>query len=77
MRPRLLLAVLGLGVLAGGSSSATAALASDPAAPAVPEVYEARAVAGGVHDSISVPAYFETFSPYSLSEASNGAVETS
>jgi hypothetical protein len=26
---------------------------------------------GGIHDSVSVPAYFETFTPYSLSEADN------
>jgi hypothetical protein len=40
---------------------------------AVPEVFEARAEAGGEHDSVAVPAYFETFFPYSLSEASNGS----
>jgi len=40
---------------------------------AVPDVFEARAEAGGEHDSIAVPAYFETFFPYSLSEASNGS----
>ena len=39
----------------------------------VPDVFEARAEAGGEHDSIAVPAYFETFFPYSLSEASNGS----
>ena len=38
-----------------------------------PEIYEARAEVGGVADSLSVPAQFETFTPYSLSEASNGA----
>jgi hypothetical protein len=30
-------------------------------------------VAGGVHDSLAVPAYFETFAPFSLSEATNGS----
>ena len=38
-----------------------------------PDIYQARAEAGGEHDSIAVPAYFETFFPYSLSEASNGS----
>lgn len=37
------------------------------------DVFEARAEAGGIHDSIAVPAYFETFLPYSLDEASNGS----
>ena len=42
------------------------------AAPAgLPDIFEARAEVGGLHDSISVPAYFETFAPYSLSEADN------
>jgi len=27
---------------------------------------------GGIHASIAVPAYFEAFTPYSMSEASNG-----
>ena len=35
------------------------------------DVFEARAEAGGIHDSIAVPAYFETFLPYSLDEATN------
>jgi hypothetical protein len=42
------------------------------AAPGI-DVFEARAEAGGIHDSIAVPAYFETFLPYSLDEASNGS----
>jgi hypothetical protein len=39
----------------------------------LPAVFEARAEAGAIHDSVAVPAYFETFFPYSLSEASNGS----
>jgi hypothetical protein len=37
------------------------------------DVFEARAEAGGIHDSIAVPAYFESFLPYSVDEASNGS----
>src|SRR6266540_3022656 len=42
-------------------------------ATALPDVFEAHAEAGAIHDSVAVPAYFETFFPYSLSEASNGS----
>jgi hypothetical protein len=44
-----------------------------PARAAAFDVFEARAEAGGIHDSVAVPAYFETFLPYSLDEASNGS----
>lgn len=37
----------------------------------LPDVYQVRAEVGGMHDSIAVPAYFEMFFPYSMSEASN------
>jgi hypothetical protein len=36
-----------------------------------PPIYEARAEAGAVTDSLSVPAQIETSTPYSLSEANN------
>jgi hypothetical protein len=36
-----------------------------------PAIYEARAEAGAVTDSLSVPAQIETSTPYSLSEADN------
>jgi hypothetical protein len=40
---------------------------------APPEIYEARAEAGAVTDSVSVPAQFEMFTPYSSSEAQNNS----
>lgn len=42
----------------------------------LPDIYEVRAEAGGMHDSVAVPAYFEMFFPYSMSEASNGQTHT-
>lgn len=50
--------------------SAAAGAASGPDAP--PAIYEARAEAGGFTDSLSVPALFETFTPYSRSEIGAG-----
>jgi hypothetical protein len=50
-----------------GAGAATAGL---------PDIFEARAEVGGVHDSISVPAYFETFAPYSLSEVDNDSTHS-
>jgi hypothetical protein len=40
---------------------------------AVPDVYESSAISGGLHASVSVPAFFEVFGPYAFTEASNGA----
>lgn len=60
-----------LGVPATAGPAPAAERAGD--APAPPEIYEARAEAGGVTDSLSVPALFETFTPYSLSEADNSS----
>ena len=67
-------------VVVGACAGALAALAVVAGAwPAgaqgesLPAVFEARAEAGAIHDSVAVPAYFETFFPYSLSEASNGS----
>jgi hypothetical protein len=59
-----------------GTAVALALVAfASPRAGAAPgiDVFEARAEAGGIHDSVAVPAYFETFLPYSLDEASNGS----
>jgi hypothetical protein len=53
-------------------AAAFPALAPAGAAPRI-DVFEARAEAGGIHDSLAIPAYFETFLPYSLDEASNGS----
>ena len=46
--------------------------AAPPATAAPPAIYEARAEAGGFTDSLSVPALFETFTPYSRSDAGAG-----
>jgi hypothetical protein len=42
-------------------------------AQSVPDVFEASAVAGGLHAEIAVPAFFEIFGPYAMSEATNGS----
>jgi hypothetical protein len=39
----------------------------------VPDVFESSAVAGGLHASLAVPAYFEVFGPYAFAEATNGS----
>lgn len=72
MRALLAAVVIAVGAFAVPLHAAHAADAS----PAVPDVFEARAEAGGEHDSVAVPAYFETFFPYSLSEASNGSAHS-
>ena len=73
MRRALAATVLGAALLATPWVASTAGAFSCAGPPAVVDVYEARAEAGGVHDSVAVPAYFETFLPYSLDEASNGS----
>ncbi|MGH8994268.1 MAG: hypothetical protein ACRDYV_02020 [Acidimicrobiia bacterium] len=65
------LAVPWVAVPSGAEDQASSAAAA--AGPEAPDIYEARAEVGGVADSLAVPALFETFTPYSLSEASNGA----
>lgn len=69
MKARLAMAAIGvLMVSAPPSVAGTGGELANPLA-----VYEVRAEAGGVHTSVAVPAYFEVFHPYSLSEASNGS----
>ncbi|MFP5327447.1 MAG: hypothetical protein ACLGHT_08190 [Acidimicrobiia bacterium] len=69
MRARLAMAAAALLVVGAPHSAAD----SGDAPPESLAVYEVRAEAGAVHTSVAVPAYFEAFHPYSLSEASNGS----
>jgi len=72
-RGRRALALAGLLLAASAGAAAPSAATDAPPGPdAPPAIYEARAEAGGFTDSLSVPALFETFTPYSRSEVGAG-----
>lgn len=64
--------LLTMSAASAGAATPSAAADAAPASDTPPAIYEARAEAGGFTDSLSVPALFETFTPYSRSDVGAG-----